>query len=232
MSEYNHIFFDLDHTLWDFETNSRSTLGDLHSHFNLHELGINRSELIDVYEEVNAALWEQYTVGNIEKAVLRVIRFQRTFKQFGVNDRKLAKDFGDAYIDQCPQRGTLMPGARELLEWLHGEVPLCIITNGFSEVQNVKLKSSGIADYFDAIITSEMAGAKKPSTRIFEAALKKMNASPESGLMIGDNHVADIMGASNVGLDTVHLDVNDSHLGQPATLRVNSLEEVRPWLDQ
>jgi len=232
MHEYKHIFFDLDHTLWDFVTNSRATLDELHSYFDLMELGISSAEFIEAYEEINFALWGQYALGNIDKAVLRVLRFQRTFNQFGVNDRKWANAFGKEYVERCPKRGTLMPGARELLDWLHGDVPMCIITNGFSEVQSIKLEHSGIKDYFDAVITSEHAGAKKPSNRIFEIALRKMKADASSGLMIGDNHTADIMGATNVGMDTVHLDVHDAHLGDHATLRVNSLEEVRQWLDR
>jgi putative hydrolase of the HAD superfamily len=230
MPDYKHIFFDLDHTLWDFETNSRETLGELHTYFELIDLGIDRSEFIAAYEEINRALWDQYSVGKIDKAVLRVLRFRRAFIQFGINDNALSKAFGEAYVDTCPRKGALMPGARELLDWLHGELPMCVITNGFSEVQDIKMKASGIEHFFDAVITSEVAGAKKPSSRIFEVAMKKMSAQADSGLMIGDNQHADIMGAANVGMDAIHLDVHDAHLGSPATLRVGALHEVIPWL--
>ena len=231
MPKYQTIFFDLDHTLWDFETNSRETLSELHACFELHELGISQREFIAVYEEANHKLWNQYTDGKIDRSVLRVLRWRRAFLQFGVRDEQLYKAFGRAYIDQCPQKSTLMPGVIDLLNWLKGSIPMCIITNGFSEVQALKLANSGIADYFDAVVTSEAAGVKKPHMRIFEAALKKMKAQAGTSLMVGDNQRADILGGHNSGLDTVHLDVHDAHAGETATLRVKSLKEVRPWLE-
>lgn len=232
MPKFEHIFFDLDHTLWDFVTNSRETLGELHKDFELSEFGIDRGEFIEVYEEINQSLWDQYSIGKIDKAVLRVLRFRKAFAQFGIADNRLSNSFGKAYVDQCPRKSALMPGAIELLDWLYGEaqVPLCVITNGFSEVQEVKMKQSGITHYFDAVITSELAGAKKPSKRIFEVALRRMDAKPERGLMVGDNQVADIIGANQVGMQTIHLDVHDKHEGSPATMRVSTLEHVRPWL--
>ena len=230
MADYRTIFFDLDHTLWDFETNSRETLAELHGFFELQDLGIPLSEFIEVYEEENLKLWDQYSAGKIERAVLRVLRWRRAFLQFGINNADLHQAFGKEYMRICPGKSNLMPGVPELLERLHGEVPMCVITNGFSEVQGVKMENSGIDKYFDGVITSEVAGVKKPNARIFEVAMKKMDATADTSLMVGDNQLADVMGALNVGMDAVHLDVYDAHLGKPATHRVKSMEELSAWL--
>ncbi len=232
MLKYKTIFFDLDHTLWDFETNSRETLTSLHTFFELRELGVPLNEFVAVYEEINYKLWDQYAHGKIDRSVLRVLRWRRAFLQFGIRDQELHQAFGRAYIEQCPLKSALMPGTLELLDWLKGQVSMCIITNGFSEVQSVKLENSKIADYFDAVITSELAGVKKPHARIFEMALKQMNANAETSLMVGDNQRADILGGHNSGMDTVHLDVHDAYLGETATVRIKSMEELRPWLER
>lgn len=230
MAKYQTIFFDLDHTLWDFETNSREVLSELFEFFELSQLDISLSEFIEVYEEENLKLWDQYTMGKIQKPVLRVLRWRRTFLQFGVQNPALHKAFGNEYMVRCPKRTNLMPGVPELLEELKGEVPMAIITNGFTEVQGIKISNSGLENYFDAVITSDMAGVKKPNVRIFEVALKKMDAQAATSLMVGDNQLADTMGALNAGLDAVHLDVHDAFLGKPATHRIQSMEELLPIL--
>lgn len=227
MSSYRHIFFDLDHTLWDFRTNSRATLHELYAELGLWERGIvDVDEFIAAYEEINTALWAHYASGGVDKDVLRVLRFRNTFLQFGIKDDKLARHIGHLYIERCPRKKVLMPGAIDLLEQLRGSANLHIITNGFQETQSTKLSSSGLVGYFDRIITSEQAGARKPDNRIFRYALQKAKAGVEESVMIGDDVVADIQGARNAGMDQILYDPADRHVGVEATHTVADLRHL------
>ena len=205
MKRYRHLFFDLDHTLWDFETNSRDTLHELHATERLVERGImDPAEFIDAYEEVNEGLWRRYESGHIDRHVLRVLRFRNTLLRFGVKDDKLADRMGHDYLALTPKRKNLMPGARELLVDLGAHYRIHIITNGFHEVQAEKIASSGLGHHFDLVLSSEMAGAKKPDPRIFRTALERTKAAAGESLMIGDSVLADIEGARNAGWDQAH----------------------------
>lgn len=205
MSRYKHLFFDLDHTLWDFRSNSRETLRELYQHEDLLRAGIpTAEEFIAAYEEINHAMWASYAAGRIPKEVLRVLRFRDTLALFGIKDGALASRIGHAYTDRCPQHGRLMPGALQMLRTLQGEHRMHIITNGFDEIQGVKLERSGIASFFDVVLTSEKAGAAKPDVRIFAEALKRSRATALESLMIGDNVEADMLGARQAGWDHVH----------------------------
>jgi len=205
VSRYSHIFFDLDHTLWDFRTNSRATLRELHADLGLEEKGVpSASELIEVYEEVNAGLWRRYEEGRIPKEVLRVLRFRNTLGRFGVRNDRLSDRLATEYLDRCPRKPALHAGVRELLDDLVRDHRLHIITNGFSEVQRIKLACSGIAAHFEVVLTSEAAGAAKPDPRIFRRALDLAGALPAESLMVGDDARNDTGGARAAGLDQAH----------------------------
>ncbi len=228
--KYHHLFFDLDHTLWDFRGNSRATLRELFIDHGLAKEGVADVEgFIETYEEINHAMWAQYSVGRIPKEVLRVLRFRDTLARFGVKENGLAADLGRGYLERCPLKGMLMPGARELLVELQGRFKLHIITNGFDEVQSVKLASSGIADHFDLVLTSEKAGAPKPDPRIFNEALKRTSATVATSLMIGDNVDADMAGARNAGWDHVHYTAETTP-DALATHRIAHLRDLLPLL--
>ncbi|HRH37579.1 MAG TPA: YjjG family noncanonical pyrimidine nucleotidase [Flavobacteriales bacterium] len=205
MSRYKHLFFDLDHTLWDFQGNSRATLRELFETERLMEAGVSSAEeFIDTYEEINHALWAKHSAGVIPKEVLRALRFREALGRFGVKDNRLAQRLEHEYLARCPLRSLLMPGALEVLTSLHGRYRMHIITNGFDEVQGIKLNSAGITHFFDVVLTSERAGAAKPSPVIFQSALHRTNATAETSLMIGDNIDADMHGARQAGWDHVH----------------------------
>ena len=230
VSKYVHLFFDLDHTLWDFRGNSRATLRELFLDHALAKEGVaDVEEFIDAYEEINHAMWAQYSVGRIPKEVLRVLRFRDTLARFGVKENGLAADLGRSYLERCPRKELLMPGARELLAALHGHFKLHIITNGFDEVQGVKLRSSGIAHFFDLVLTSEKAGAPKPDPRIFDVALNRTGAAAGTSLMIGDNVDADMLGARQAGWDHVHYTA-ETQPDPLATHRIAHLKELLPLL--
>jgi putative hydrolase of the HAD superfamily len=230
MMPYEHLFFDLDHTLWDFRTNSQETLRELHVELDLKAHGVDDAEeLIAVYEEVNRGLWRRYEAGHLSKDVLRVLRFRNTLLQFGVRNDDLATRMGDAYLEQCPRKPGLFPGAAEVLADLAPHYRLHIITNGFHSVQQVKLRTSGILDHFDVVLSSEHAGAAKPDERIFAQALKLSGARAASSVMIGDDRESDMRGARNAGWDHVHF-AAETEPDPLATHRISRLEELRGLL--
>ena len=230
MKRYRHLFFDLDHTLWDFRSNSREALRELVDVHGLVARGIPSAEaFIEAYEEINHALWAEHGAGRMPKEVLRVMRFRAGLQRFGITDGRLPGRLSEEYLERCPRKTALMPGT---IEMLHAAAPnhrMHIITNGFELTQATKLKSSGLEGLFDHVITSEGAGAGKPDPRIFAKALKLAKADPASSLMIGDSITADMDGARAAGMDQAHFHPEES--GDPlATYRIRRIEELRPLL--
>ena len=226
----NHIFFDLDRTLWDFEINSHSTLEELFSVFNLKEKGIpNTDEFISIYKAHNEKLWGLYRVGKISQKDLRRERFQRALSDFGIIDSVLAEQIGEQYISICPKKNQLFPYSIEVLDYLFGKYKLHIITNGFRKVQHVKLKHANLTKYFDSIITSEQIGVMKPNPKIFNHALDLANATTKNSIMIGDNYEADILGALNIGLDAICFNYHKETIA-PDIKIINHLLDLKKYL--
>lgn len=203
MKSYRCLLFDLDHTLWDYETNSSETLRELFVHHHLEEKGLQLPSFLETFVTVNAQLWEQYDTGKIGRDVIRFERFHGIFQQLGLIDYELSLKFSDDYVTESPKKGRLMPYALETLEYLHSKYPMVIVTNGFEEIQSTKISSSGIQQYFKSIVTSARAGHKKPAREIFEFALAEHGFTKNDAIMIGDNLLTDIGGAHNASLDTV-----------------------------
>lgn len=205
MADRYDVFFDLDHTLWDFEANSREALADLFVAFNLRGVGIeNEVQFVADYEVHNAECWALHRAGTMHRDVLRVERFTRTLCDFGIDDHNLAERLATAYVEISPSKTRLMPGSLEVLDYIQTRGHrLHILTNGFREVQHRKLVGSGLRTYFDGVFTSEEIGVGKPHPEAFLRALAHVKAHPSSAWMIGDSLEADIHGAEQVGLTTV-----------------------------
>jgi putative hydrolase of the HAD superfamily len=224
---YEHIFFDLDCTLWDFETNSRETFAELITKYNFKEKGIDSPEdFIEEYLIINERMWDEYRKGLVDKDTLRYKRFQEAFAKFGVNDTDFANSFANDYLHIAPAKSKLFPHTHEVLEYLQKKYILHIITNGFEEVQHIKMKSSDIEKYFKNVITSEMAGHKKPDIRIFEFSLRTANASVHNSIMIGDNMQADIIGARNANIHQVFFNPKELKHNEDVTHEIKSLNEL------
>ena len=209
MTNVKHIFFDLDHTIWDFETNSNETLSELFLEFQLDKWIDNKDRFLATYQTVNAQYWKKYRDGKIDKHTVRFGRFPETLRRFKVDDPdKIGKDIGEEYIRRGPKKTNLFPHAHETLFYLSKKYPLHIITNGFKEVQYIKLGGSDLTKYFDIILCSEEVGVNKPHRKVFEAALQKAKVDPINSVMIGDNFEADILGAQKVGMNTIFFDPN------------------------
>jgi putative hydrolase of the HAD superfamily len=224
------VFFDLDHTLWDFETNSKSAIADIYHEFNLQSLGFGLNDFIPVYLKCNAYCWDMYRKNLMNKDLLRHQRFYLALKDFGIVDRKLSKQLGKRYVDISPTKTELMPGVKEILDYLHPKYPLHIITNGFQEIQHIKLKNTGIDHFFSKIITSEKVGKRKPAPRIFEYALKKTLCEPADAVMIGDDLETDVQGALHSGMQAIwynHHQAEVAHMQHPG---IHHLLELKTYL--
>ena len=226
--QYKHLFFDLDHTLWDFEANSRQTLEELYHSLQLRERGISDFDLFHrTYLAHNDKLWERYRNGYIKVDELRWKRMWLTLLDFKIGDEPLARKMDVLFLDSLPTRRLLFPYTLEILDYLAGKgYILHLITNGFEKTQHSKLEHAGLAGYFTEVITSEGSNSLKPHKEIFEYAFRVTGAEKKESIMIGDSLEADIQGGINAGIDQVY--VNHLHLEpsiQP-TYTVYSLKEL------
>lgn len=229
--KYRHLFFDLDHTLWDFEKNSRETLLDLYDKHNLREKGISSVEdFISKYFEINYRMWDLYHKNKIDRTTLRSIRFEKTFSHFKVDDGHLVKSFPDEYLEILPTKKNLFPDATDILDYLKNKYNLHLITNGFEHVQWAKLNSSGLKKYFCEIIISDKTGFKKPEKEIFDFAMTSASAQVEECIMIGDDMEADIKGARNAGWDTVYFNPGEIDHNEEVTFEIISLKQLKDFL--
>lgn len=204
MTKYKHIFFDLDHTLWDYDTNATEALGDLYDKHQFEELGLfGKPDLAKIFFEVNYELWDLYDQGRIQRAGIRDLRFKTIFERLGALPLHMPSNIENEYIALAPTKDKTFDQAHDVLDYLSGKYQLHIITNGFSDIQTTKMESARLTDYFDVIVTSETTAYRKPDKEIFELAMDRAKASLAESIMIGDNLSSDIAGAKNVGMDHV-----------------------------
>jgi YjjG family noncanonical pyrimidine nucleotidase len=231
MAKYKCIFFDLDHTLWDYETNSMQTLHELFLQYKLESKGIREfDEFFQTFRSVNLSLWDLYDTGKITSDVIRKDRFRQILNAFDAYDEDLSDNLSTDYLNLCPSKCNVMPGALETLQYLSNQYRLTVVTNGFDEIQHIKLASGGMDQYFDHVITSQKAGHRKPSREIFDYALKLNGASHYEAIMIGDNLITDIAGAKNASIDAVLFNplriVHDTEVHH----EISDLQELRQIL--
>jgi putative hydrolase of the HAD superfamily len=226
--KYRHLFFDLDHTLWDFEANARETLVQLCATNALEQKGIDDFDLFfNRYCYHNEQLWQRYTNGTIKQDELRWKRMWLSLLDFKIADEPLARALAAQFLEQLPNRKNLFPYTLEILEYLKVKKYLLhLITNGFESVQHSKLLNSNLSEYFDEVITSEKASSLKPNKEIFEFALQVTGAEIKESIMIGDNIDADIKGAMNAGLDTVFVNHLNMKTDVNPTYTVHNLKEL------
>ena len=224
---YKHLFFDLDHTLWDFDKNSEATMRKLYHEYALKDRGIEDfDQLFTTYNVHNDKLWERYRNGYIKRDELRWKRMWLMLLDFKVADTALAHELRVAYLEILPTQTLLTPNAKELLDHCKGRYEMHLITNGFETTQRLKLQYSGIARYFKHLVTSEKSNSMKPHKDIFDYALQLANANVEESIMIGDAVDIDILGGINAGWDTAYYNpANKPHERKP-TYEVQDLGEL------
>ena len=204
-----HVFFDLDHTLWDFDKNSGLTFEKI---FKLNQIDIELNDFLPIYEPINLKYWKLYREEKVTKPALRYGRLREAFDGVGVKvEDEMIHHLSETYIDHLTTFNHLFDGTFEILEYLKDKYELHIITNGFEEAQDKKMTTANIKHYFKTVTNSEMVGVKKPNPKIFNFALDLAKAKPNESIMIGDSLEADIEGAHKIGMDTIHFDYKDLH---------------------
>lgn len=229
------IFVDLDDTLWWFTENSKLALRHVYDTFGLAEYSPKYEHFRDIYAAKNAELWELYHYGKIEKDFLVTERFRHTLEQIGMpgdNLHYIAEKIDDEYLHYLSSLDTLIPGARELLEYLVTKYDVNILSNGFQEVQTRKLRSGGIEKYIHHLVLSDDCGITKPLRGIFDYALTRVGSTAQQTIMIGDNYDADIHGAKNAGWHTILFNIKgfDRNAVPEADFVVDSLNEIQQIL--
>lgn len=228
---YKVIFFDLDHTLWDFEGNSCSTLQELFAAYSLEKMGVTDCTLFQQqFRKVNTNLWDLYDRGMITSDVIRKERFKQILGHFGLEDAQLCEKLSLDYLHTCPKKSGLIPFAQDVLDYLAEYYDMTIVTNGFEEIQHLKMSSGNLLQYFDHVVTSQKAGHRKPAREIFEYAMKVNNVNADEVVMIGDNLLTDIGGAINASIDTVFFNPEKIKHDVSVKHEINCLSELRQIL--
>ena len=220
------VFFDLDHTLWDFDKNSSLAFKEV---FLNNGIDLSLEDFLKVYITKNLEFWKLYQEDRISKENLRYLRLKDTFDVLGYQiDDKTINKLSDDYLLNLPKNNYLVKNTIEILEYLKPKYQLHIITNGFEDVQKAKLVNSKIDHFFTHVINSDMAGVKKPNPLIFKMALNKAKATPGNTIMIGDSYEADIIGASNVGMKAIHFEAHKTYVKH--NVLINNLLEIKHYL--
>lgn len=226
---YRYLFFDLDHTLWDFEKNSVQTLMVMHDQLGLKQLGIEDFDDFNaVYHQINDKLWDRFRKGFLSREELRWKRMFQTLIHYRIYDEQRAKEMSELYLEILPTQNHLFPYAKEILQYCSDKnYELHLITNGFELTQYQKLNNAGIAQYFQRMITSEQAMSMKPQPEIFEYAFQQTGAESHNSLMIGDALDIDVLGAARVGMDQVYFNPHSNpHADQP-TYEISCLSALK-----
>jgi putative hydrolase of the HAD superfamily len=228
MQNIQHVFFDLDHTLWDFEKNSDLTFQKI---FKMNDLSVDLHSFLEVYRPLNFKFWKLYREEKVTKSELRYGRLKNTFDaiDFPISDT-LIYLIADQYIEHLADFNHLFDGAIEILDYLNQKYTLHIITNGFEEIQTKKMINSKIYHYFEKVITSESVGVKKPNPKVFKHALEIANANIDQAIMIGDSIEADINGALGVGMKAIHCNFDTNLVPNNLFISVSSLLEIKKFI--
>src|SRR5690554_842456 len=227
MSKIKDVFFDLDRTLWDFEKNSEVALRIIFEEFNLGDYISSFNDFHNEYKKVNASFWKAYGEGKVTQEELRAGRFRDTLKHFDMDNEVMGLDMNTMYIEVSPYQTHLFPSAKEVLYDLkENNYRLHIITNGFKEVQHIKLQQSGLSEIFESVLCSEEVGKSKPHPSVFYEAMSRAQAKANQSVMIGDDFNADIIGAENVGIPGVLFDPNRKYIKNRTVNRIENLTEI------
>lgn len=221
---YKSLFIDLDDTLWAFSENAEDTFRLLYDRYGFDRYFDRFEQFYDLYRRRNTELWVEYGDGRITKEQLNGERFAYPLRAVGVDDADLSRRYSDDFFALIPTCSKLMPHAREALERLVTGHRLYILSNGFRELQERKMRAAGIYDYFDRIILSEDIGVHKPYPEIFHFALSATQSDLRTSLMIGDSWEADICGARAVGMKQLYYNP-----ARRAGLPFRPTHEIHTW---
>lgn len=227
MQHIKHVFFDLDHTLWDFEKNSALAYAKI---FEENEIHLDLQKFFNYYKNINIRYWKLYRTNKISKEAMRYRRLNDVFRVMNrPASSNLINHLSKEYMSCLSTFPHLFEGTFETLEYLSSKYTLHILTNGFEEIQTKKIKNSRIDVFFETIICSDQAGFKKPDLKMFDFAMKKASAKKENSIMIGDSWEADILGADKYGMDVIYCNFEKEKIKKPFK-SITSLKELKEYL--
>jgi putative hydrolase of the HAD superfamily len=203
IKKYRSVFFDLDDTLWDTFRNNRKCLEEIFNEYKFGEYYSSFDDFFNLYMPNNLLLWEKYRNNEIDRQTLITDRLLHVLRPMGLDDKDYALRLNDDFLQRTTTKTVVIDGAKEILEYLHGNYRLFILSNGFREIQSLKLQNTGLYHYFERMILSEDASIQKPHKKIFDFALKNTNSRRNESIMIGDSFEVDIIGAQNSKIDQV-----------------------------
>ncbi len=228
MTKYKHILFDLDNTLWNFDKNSKEALSQVFDKYKLETHFGNFENFDQIFDHHNLILWKKYIDGEIDKYALCLRRFNKTLETVNISDPELAARLNSEYLANTTLKTELMPDAFEILVYLRHKYEMHILTNGFYEVQFLKLRNSKLQNFFVNLFTSEETQALKPNSKFFDYVLERIQAKPEECIMIGDSYEIDIIGASNVGIEQIFFNYKKkTYQGMKPTYEIINLSEIK-----
>lgn len=231
VKQYKHLYFDLDRTLWDYETNASEALQEIFKEFELHVIFEVFENFRSAFIKHNDALWNQYQKGILRKEALRVRRFELALLDYKSKNKALATKLNENFLNISPRKAGLVEGAKEVLEYLQGKAyHMYILTNGFQQIQEMKMEASGLNVYFQKMFTTEHTKSYKPKRAMFEYALKSVNAKKTESLMIGDDLEADVIGARKFGIDQVFFNPDKKTHTEKPTYEIALLTELKDIL--
>ena len=232
MQKINHVFFDLDNTLWDHRKNAKLTLQKLFTKYQIIENHhINIDDFHEQYHIINEQLWADLRDEKIDKEYLRKHRFYDTFLKFNIDDFELSQKFEHSFLDEIVEYNEVVEGTFDVLDYLtEKKYKLHIITNGFEEVTHRNIDGSGMTKYFETVTSADDVGVRKPNPKIFDQCLKVANATKAESILIGDDWIADVLGAKNYGLDVIFFDVLKEQPALTEIKRVENLVEIKNLL--
>lgn len=221
-----HIFFDLDHTLWDYDRNATETLDNLYVEFQLESYGLFPFDnFLKAFRKANIRVWDEFEESNMNQFELRHKRLELVFEEFGLKPVDI-EGFNEAYYLQCSTGIHLVDGALELVSRLSKNYPLHIITNGFEDIQYVKLEKTGLSPFFQTVTTSEKAASKKPNPEYFYFALDLAHANRSESLIVGDGLRTDVVGAKNSGLEVIWFNPDGKQSPYPEVPQIKHLLDL------
>ena len=226
-NKYKSLFFDLDDTLWDTAHNNKACLEEIYYDYHFGSYYPSFDDFFHIYMPYNLNLWAKYRNNEIDRRTLIRERLLYMLRPMGIDDEAYAMRLNNDFLQRTATKTKLVDGAIELLEYLAPKYRLFILSNGFREIQSLKMQNAGLSPYFERIILSEDISIQKPHRKIFDYALRNTNSRRTEALMTGDSYEVDIIGAQNAAIDQVWFNpYHEAATGKPPTLTVHTLTEL------
>ena len=221
------VLLDLDNTILDFNKAEHVALSRAFT-----ELGVAfDDEMIARYHVINIRHWELLEDGILTREEVLVKRFEALFRERGISADAWRTQ--DRYETLLCEGHWFVPGAEEMLQKLQRDYRLFLCSNGSERVQEGRIRSAGIGEYFEGIFISEKMGCNKPEKRYFDLCFAEIPDFDRSRcIILGDSLTSDIRGGVNAGILSCWY--NPKKIENPGPIRpdyeIADLSEFEPLL--